>query len=206
LTQPKFLYFDLGNVLLTFDVGVICRRMAQVAGIEPAQVMEAVFHNQLQIRYERGEITTRDYYEAFCRETGTRADAEGLNRAACDVFELRASILPVVAQLKQSGYRLGILSNTCEVHWEYFIRRFRVLLEAFDLFALSYEIKAAKPDAAIFRAAANLAGVEPRDIFFTDDIAGHVAGACAAGYDAVQFTSTPQLVADLRQRGLQFNY
>ena len=51
-----------------------------------------------------------------------------------------------------------------------------------------------------------LAGVAPQDIFFTDDIPGHVEGARRAGFDAVQYTTTPQLVNDLHDRGVRFNY
>lgn len=71
---------------------------------------------------------------------------------------------------------------------------------------MSYELKAMKPQAAIFQAAARLADVQPDEIFFCDDIAGHVAGARAVGIDAVQYTSTPELVAELRKRGIRFNY
>ena len=71
---------------------------------------------------------------------------------------------------------------------------------------MSCQVRAAKPDAAIFQAAAELAGVPPEEIFFTDDLAEHVAGAREAGFDAVQYTSTPRLVAELRDRGLRFNY
>ena len=39
-----------------------------------------------------------------------------------------------------------------------------------------------------------------------EEVADNVAGAQAAGLDAVQYTSTPQLVADLRARGIRFNY
>ena len=44
------------------------------------------------------------------------------------------------------------------------------------------------------------------EIFFTDDLPGHVAGAQAVGFDAVQFTSASQLVADLRARGVRMDY
>ena len=115
-------------------------------------------------------------------------------------------MLPIVAQLRQAGYPLGILSNTCEIHWEYCRRQYRILSEGFAVHALSYKIGAVKPDAAIFQAAAKLAGHRPEEIFFVDDIAGHVAGARAAGFDAVQFTSAEALANDLRQRGIRFNY
>jgi len=204
--SPRFLYFDLGNVLVTFDVGVMCRQMAEVARIAPARVMEVVFDGRLQNRYELGRITTRQFYEGFCRATGTAPDYDALVAAASDIFHLRPQIVPVVAHLRQAGCRLGILSNTCEAHWEHCRRRFAILDGMFEVYALSYRIGAAKPDAAIYRAAAELAGVEPAAIFFTDDMPGHVAGACAAGLDAVPFTSVPELVDQLRRRGLRFNY
>jgi putative hydrolase of the HAD superfamily len=202
----KFLYFDLGMVLLTFSVERMCRQMAEAAGITPTQVSQIIFDGDLQQRYERGEISSREFYEAFCREAGVRPDYGRLAAAASDIFELNGSIVPVVAQLRQARYRLGILSNTCENHWQHCFRRFRLLGETFSVFALSYELKATKPQAAIFQAAARLAETPPGEIFFCDDIAGHVAGARAAGLDAVQYTSTPELVAELRKRGIRFNY
>jgi FMN phosphatase YigB (HAD superfamily) len=58
----------------------------------------------------------------------------------------------------------------------------------------------------VFAGAAELAGVAPGEIFFVDDTAGHVAAARSAGFDAVQYTTTQALAADLRSRGLEFNY
>jgi putative hydrolase of the HAD superfamily len=206
MTPPKFLFFDLGMVLLRFDVEQMCRQIGDVSGIATATVYDVLMEHPLQKDYERGRITTREFYEAFCRETGARPDFGALVRAASDIFEFNAGMIPVVTHLHRAGCRLGVLSNTCESHWEHCLRRFRVLSDLFELYALSYKIGAAKPEPGIFEAAAKLAGAAPQEIFFTDDIAGHVAGARAVGFDAVQYTSTPQLVADLRARGVRFNY
>ena len=201
-----FLYFDLGMVLVTFSVERMCRQMGQVAAIDPGRVREILFSGDLQRDYEAGRISTSDFYEAFCRDSGTRPDASALVAAAAEIFELNVSMLPVVAGLRAAGYRLGILSNTCAAHWEFCLRRYAIVGETFAVYATSYQLGVCKPDAAIFRRAAELAGAAPGEIFFTDDIARHVAGARAAGWDAVQYTSTPELAAELRQRGIRFNY
>ena len=206
MNPPNFLFFDLGKVLLRFDVDVMCRQMGDVAGIDPPRVYQVLLEHPLQIDYECGRITTREFYEAFCRDTGTQPDFDALLRAGSDIFDLNTSMIPVVVQLYRTGHRMGVLSNTCESHWEHCLQRFRLLGEMFEVYALSYRIGATKPEAAIFEAAAKLAGVAPEEIFFTDDLAGHVAGARAVGFDAVQYTSTPQLAADLRARGVRFNY
>jgi putative hydrolase of the HAD superfamily len=204
--QPKFLYFDLGKVLLDFSVQQMCRQIGAAAGVPPAGVQEAIFASGLQADYETGRVSGRQFHETFCRRTGSRADYDALARAGSDIFTLNHSLVPVVAQLSQAGHRLGILSNTCESHWEHCFRRYRILRECFSVYALSFRIGACKPDAAIFRAAAAMTGCRPEEIFYTDDMPGHVAGARAAGFDAVQFTTTPELVAELRKRGVAFNY
>ncbi len=205
ISRPKILFFDLGMVLLRFDVGVMCRQVGEIAGISAAEAHRALFESPLQRDYESGRVTTRQFYESFCDRTGTRPDFEALLAAASDIFELNASMIPVVAHLYRSGRRLGLLSNTCDCHWEHCLRRFTMLSELFEVHALSFRIGAAKPEAAIFQAAAELAGADPGEVFFTDDILGHVEGARAVGFDAVQYTTTPRLVADLQSRGVRIN-
>jgi len=203
---PQFLYFDLGRVLLDFDVERMLRQIGAVAGLAPQRVREVIFDTGLLFQAESGALGTQEFYEAFCDRTGTQPERTALERAAGDIFELKTSVVPVVAQLRAAGHRMGVLSNTCACHWEHCVRRFRILTVLFDVTALSYQIGHVKPDRAIFLAAAELAGTPPASVFFVDDTPGHVEGARAAGFDAVSFTSTPQLVADLRARGVQFNY
>ncbi len=202
-----FLYFDLGNVVARFDHLRGCRQMADVAGLTTEQVFAAVFDSELNRRYEMGEITSREFYDEFCRATGSHPDFDALYLAGGDIFELNYSLVPVLAALEDAGYRLGLLSNICECHWDRLLKSEYGLLPAvFQVLALSFQLKAMKPAAKIYRAAADLAGVAPQDIFFCDDVMGHVTGAREAGFDAVQYTTTPALVADLRRRGVRFNY
>ncbi len=206
LSPPKFLYFDLGMVLVTFSVERMCRQMAEATGLALERVREVVFDSDLQTSYERGALSTHEFYEAFCRQTGTQVAYESLCAAASDIFEINAPMLPVVARLTQARWPMGILSNTCACHWEHCRRRYRIVADSFRVYALSYELGCAKPEPSIFRKAAALAGVAPEEIFFTDDIAGHVAGAQAAGFDAVLFTGPENLAAELRRRGVELAY
>lgn len=203
---PKFFYFDLGKVLVDFSHENMCRQMADAAGIDPACVREVLFSNRLQWEYEAGRVSSRQFYESFCRATGACPNYEALALAANNIFAIRPSMLPVVGQLRAAGYRLGILSNTCEGHWEYCLARYTILREIFSVYALSYEIRVRKPDAAIFLKAAEMAGCRPEEIFYTDDMASNVAGAKAAGFDAVVYTSAAELMTELRRRGVRFNY
>ena len=204
--QPKFLYFDLGKVLVDFSVDQMFRQIGAVAGIDAREVEAAVFDGGLMRRYESGRLSDREFYEVFCDATGARPDFDALAAAASEIFELNLPMLPLVAQLRQAGYPMGILSNTCATHWQYCMRHYPTILGTFGVHALSFRLGAVKPEAAIFHAAAELAGAEPQEIFFVDDLAEHVAGARAVGFDAVQFTSASALAGELRGRGIRFNY
>jgi putative hydrolase of the HAD superfamily len=203
LQPPKFLYFDLGNVLLYFDHRRAARQMAEVAGVPAELVWDVVFASGLEHRYEAGELSTQEFFEIFCDKTGSRPAYDALAAAAGDIFEVNAPLVELLSKLSAAGHRLGLLSNTCELHWNHFgSGRYPPIPAAFHSVVLSFRAKAMKPDARIYALAAEMAGVAPSEIFFVDDMPGHVASARAFGFDAVQFTSPEALAAELTARGL----
>jgi HAD superfamily hydrolase (TIGR01509 family) len=76
----------------------------------------------------------------------------------------------------------------------------------FAVHALSFRLKATKPDPLFYAGATTLAGIEPGKILFADDRADNVATARAAGWDAIQYESVSQLNQELRGRGVVLNY
>lgn len=127
--------------------------------------------------------------------------------AANDIFEVNVGMKGLLAALHGTGHRLGLLSNTSELHFGYFADgRYSQIPDIFEQLALSFRVGAVKPEARIYEAAAELAGVAPGEIFFTDDVLANVDGAREAGFDAVQYQSTSLLAEQLRQRGVRFNY
>jgi len=199
----RFFYFDLGNVLLKFDHNDACHQIADVTGIPVGQVREIIFDAPLQSAYERGDLSTGEFYEIFCERSGTRPDSTDLFRAASDIFDLDEQVASIIAGLREAGGRVGVLSNTCDAHWRFLAEeRFPILNTLFEVAALSFQLRTAKPEPAIYHAAAELAEVAPEEIFFVDDRSENVAGALEVGLDAVQFTSPPGLLAELVNRGV----
>jgi len=207
MRTTKFLYFDLGNVLLGFDHRRGAAQMAAVARISPEQVWEVVFEGDLQEQVECGQISSDEFYQLFCDRTNTRPDQAELALAGSDIFDINSYIVPLVGSLHMSNHRMGVLSNTCGDHWNLVTDgRFTIVNRMFDIFTLSHEVGAAKPDPLIYAAAADRAECLPTEIFFVDDLEPNVAAAKEAGFDAVLFESVDRLASDLRQRGLEFNF
>lgn len=201
---PAFIYLDLGNVVFFFDRDRSFAQMAEVSGADPTVIRDAVMDGGLQKAIERGDIDWPGFHAEFCRRTGTRPDPAALARAASDMFRLNAAMLPIIAGCRRAGVPLGILSNTCDPHWEFLLASgYAILPGGFREIVLSHEERSAKPDRAIYDAATARAGVPGDRIFFCDDLAPHVDTARAVGWDAEVFVSAHQLADQLARRGLR---
>ncbi len=201
----RFVFFDLGKVLVNFDLDFMMRQVSDVAGVDVDRVTAALFDDNLHESFELGRLTIEEYHRGFCERIGRQPDLAKLHRAATEFFELNVGILPVISALRQTRFPIGVLSNTCVTHWEYCRQRFAFIRECFQLPIPSFDVGMLKPHKDIYDHAAERAGVAPEEIFFTDDLMENVEGAQAAGWDAVQFTSARRLVAELRKRGVPMN-
>jgi putative hydrolase of the HAD superfamily len=197
----------MGNVLLMFSHERMAAQMASVAGIEPKRAWDILFKGDLGVRHETGLLTSDQFYDEFLAAAEVASvDRVALDFAANDIFWLNTPLVAIAGRLNSAGYRLGVLSNTNAAHWRYVTERFAYLTELFHVHAMSFDFHAMKPDPKIYRDAARLAGVPPQDVFFTDDRPENVAGAKAAGFDAVLFSSPAALSEELFARGIVANY
>ncbi len=206
MSKP-FLYFDLGNVLLHFDNDRAARQLADVSGISAEAICDFLQAKNYLNRLESGDITcehvARDFQETFA----TRVAIPVLKQAASDIFHVNVPVVPLVTRLRAAGVRLGILSNTSAWHWDFVSHgRFRFLAEYFDVYALSFQLAAMKPDPVIYVKAAELARSAPSDVWFVDDRPEHVRAARQAGWHAWEFHDVSDLAESLRASGLQFYF
>ena len=203
----RFIYFDLGNVILHFDRSVAYRQLAEASGVSEDQVREVLESGELQVHYESGEISSQGFCDRFCEAIDKQISQKTLLEAGSSIFSPNVPLIPVITQLAAANHRLGILSNTCEAHWDYCSDgRYGILKNAFDIHILSFRVHSMKPDVKIYEVAVAQAGVSPQEVFFVDDMPENVEAAQQYGIDAVLYTTVPQLVSDLRQRGVRFNY
>jgi len=109
----------------------------------------------------------------------------------------------VLARVKAAGTALLLLSNTDPERFGFVRRRFPEV-RIFDGFVLSYELKLLKPDPAIYLAAARMAGSEPGECVFIDDMEENVKGAVAAGLAGIVYRPETDLGGELMKLGLIF--
>lgn len=209
MPDVKFVYFDLGNVILYFSHQTMTRQVAEVTGLKLANVQTHLFDSGLENRYETGDLNSQQFFDAF-KET---VEANGDHKIQCDlaefieacgdIFWLNGSIVAVISQLWTAQVPLGILSNTCEAHWNVARRKFPVIDQFFDTAVTSYQSRSMKPDAKIYHDAIKASGFAPEEIFFTDDKPENIAAAVDAGIDGVLFESAAGLMRELHARNIK---
>ena len=193
--KPEFMYFDLGNVLLYFDHSLAMRSMAKIANVDPQRMHAVIMQSDLQIEYETGLITGEEFIDRIAQSLDRSLDTNEMLQAAADMFVPNAQILPVLHHVKSLGIPIGLLSNTCEAHWNWILHmKYPQVVDWFVPVILSFEAKSMKPDSQIYRIAAERAGREPSKIFFTDDRHDNVEGARREGWMAEPFTSADRLM------------
>ena len=194
----KFVYFDLGNVLVHFDHDIAVQSVARLSGHEAALVKEAIFTSGLQDRLETGLMSSSEFAQSVISKLACELPEEHLLEAISAIFTPNEPILVVLEQLKRSGVPMAVLSNTCEPHWGWLLRQnWPVIGNWFDFYVLSYEARSMKPDAVIYEVSEQRSGRTPEHLFFTDDRADNVAAAAARGWSTHQFRNVEGLVAEL---------
>jgi glucose-1-phosphatase len=198
---PKALLFDLGRVLIPFEFNRAYRAMEELTGLETAEIRGRLAATTLFREFETGLMEP----EAFAAEVMRVLDFEcGLTDFGTiwnSIFLPETLIPEAVIRDLQSRYRLIVVSNTNQLHFE-MLRNTYVIFEYFYGFVLSYQVRAMKPDPAFYAAALRMAGCLPEECVFIDDLAENVEGAKIAGFDGIVFESFPQLALEFQLRGI----
>jgi len=110
LEPIRFVYFDLGNVLASFDVQRACQNVARRWAVDPADVRRLVWDSGLQDRFEHGEVSIDEFASTVRRglklDLATASTIELVDQL-CDMFEPIEEMIDLVDTVRQSGMRLG---------------------------------------------------------------------------------------------------
>jgi HAD superfamily hydrolase (TIGR01509 family) len=192
----EFVYFDLGNILWSFDEDRACSNAAELLGVAPESVRAAVYGSGLQTRFEHGQITPQDFVDELLASLLAITKKDQTHElpfplvldALSDMFTPIESMVDIIASVQASGKRIGVLSNTCHAHWDWIDRRQHALMVGpkWDAVVLSFQVNSMKPDDQIYRAAELVASVPADRISFLDDKAENVRAAKLRGWRAEQ--------------------
>ena len=179
MTNYKNIIFDLGGVLVGFDSRRCINAFHAIDCGDVAKYVEEHRTEDLFHRVELGLISTHEFCEEARQMTGsTASDEEIIGAWNALLTPVTAERRQRLAEIREQGIRLFLLSNTNDMHWQLCQPQ---LKGCFDRVSLSYEMQLAKPDPKIFTEVLRQAGIAAHETLFIDDNADNIAAAAALG-------------------------
>ena len=194
----KTLIFDIGKVIVDFDHAKIIQNVVQHCEFNEAEIQQTIFSTDLTKDYELGKISSLEFCEGVKKALNLQMNFAEFDSAWNSTFNLTPILPNEMFEKLSNQYRLLILSDTNEMHFE-FIRANFDALNYFDDFVLSYQVGALKPSKEIFEATIEKAKCLPSECLFTDDRLPNVEGAKLCGIDGILFETAEKFEKGLDQ-------
>lgn len=195
LENKKILIFDLGGVLIDLHVEHSFAALVAMGADASILTERNCLINEYMMRYDRGDITTEEMFSYIASQLpAAECSTEQRNRIAEAWNMMLGEYAPYkfhrLRELRAKGYRVVMLSNTNDGHWDAIERIFEStmgepLQAFFDAFYLSYRMHRRKPEPEIFLDLLASEGADASECLFFDDSAENCAAARSVGIEAV---------------------
>lgn len=170
----KNLIIDFGGVLIDLDRQRCIEHFKQLGLPHVEALLDCYCQQDFFAKHEKGLISNEEFRNLI-REKASRelTDAEIDEAWNSFLVEIPAYKLELLLHLRKN-YMVYLLSNTNDIHWQWACehafryKTFRVE-DFFEQIFLSYEMKLAKPDVAIFQQVLDDTGIAPQETLFLDD-------------------------------------
>lgn len=207
MSAIKGLFFDIGGVIVHADMD---RWMLVGAGLlqsDPANVRREVL--ALVPELERGKMDTNQFWKRVGENLWRAGQGRPPEGDSCrwvwrDTMKATASIdqdmMTFCWNLSKRGYTVAALSNTIVDHVH--VLNDMGAYQPFRPCVLSCQVGLRKPEKEIYKLAAQLAKLKPKQCLLIDDREDNLEGARSSGWQGVLFTSPNKLLLDMRKMGL----
>lgn len=202
--KVRAVIFDIGRVLIRIDVGRAMKGMASGLSLSAEELWSAIEKDPRWKDWQEGRITARDWHLYMQRRFGGTATFEEFTEKWNLVLDPEPIHGKELFEKLSKKHRLALLSNTDPIHVAHMEKKY----DFFSYFpaaarVYSCSVGATKPNPIIYREALRACKVRAEEAVYVDDIETYVTAAQQLGMAGIQFKSAEQLVASLRELGLQ---
>ncbi len=196
--------FDMGNVLIRFDPSLFIEREGITDPDDRKLLLDELFNSVEWAQMDRGileEKTAEPFILKRFPERLHPAVSNLLHHWAIPGDEF-IGMRELVAELKEAGYGLFLLSNASTAqhrYWPLF-----PVSEYFDGKLISCDVKVVKPMREIYQIFTDRFLLDPEECLFIDDAPANVAAAITCGWSGIVFhQDAVQLRRKMRQFGIR---
>ncbi|NDV82199.1 HAD family phosphatase [Bacteroides sp. 51] len=182
----KNIIFDFGGVLINLNRQRCIDSFKQLGLNHVEDLIDPFAQQGIFMQLEKGLITPAVFRDKVREQLNEPATDEQID-AAWNNFLVDLPTYKLEALLKlRERYLVYLLSNTNAIHWDWscanaFPYKGFNEKDYFEEIFLSYEMKLAKPDVAIFEAVLEATGIQAKETFFIDDSEANCKAAESLG-------------------------
>ncbi len=193
MSHSEAVVFDFGGVMTTLTMPERVQAFIREKGID-WQIVENGYAKYRKLM-DGGFISLREMYSLIWADNDisfSEANYETLLRVDAESWlkdYRNFETLEWMRELKERGFKLGILTNMPPDFAPLFRRDYADFVSLADAVVISGEEHMFKPQQRIYRLMTKRLGVTPNDITFVDDVESNCEGARKAGWKAICFTT-----------------
>ncbi|MCI6159966.1 MAG: HAD family phosphatase [Prevotellaceae bacterium] len=163
----KNIVFDFGGVIVNLDRQRCIKALNSIGAQNIACYVDECRQEDLFHDLEIGHINRKEFCEAVRNKSaGCKATDEDICWAWGQLLTDIPAYKTVWLRKLKEHYRLFLLSNTNEIHWQLFGHHIE---DCFEKSFLSYKMHLLKPDAEIFQRVLADASIKAEETLFVDD-------------------------------------
>lgn len=197
----KAIIFDLGGVILNIDYSLTASAFQSLGIKESDNFYSKKIQHPIFDQLEIGSIAQEVFLLAiqeFCPKATMQEIKQAWNAMLLDLPQDRTDF---IRQLK-AHKKIFLLSNTNAIHITAFrnqigAKRWKEFVSLFDKIYFSHEIKARKPNAAVFQMILAENNLQSKEVFFVDDSPQHIEAAKKLGINCHQLLDGEDIITIL---------
>ncbi|MFA6569839.1 MAG: HAD family phosphatase [Bacteroidota bacterium] len=180
----KNIIFDFGNVL--YEIAPE-RTMAEFAKLSAKPELIKNYSvrkfgsTEIFLHFEKGKISSAKFRDFIRKELFISASDEELDKAwNLTLIGLFPDSVPIINEFKNK-FCIALLSNTNEIHYNFFEHQCIELFAAFQQCFFSHKLGMRKPDENIYINLLNKLKYQPSETLFVDDTIDNIETAAELG-------------------------
>ncbi|MFH1379274.1 MAG: HAD family phosphatase, partial [bacterium] len=200
----KLITFDIGKVLINFDIYLAIQKIAPFSRLAPSKIPKKIFGQPLGIDFELGLINSKDFYSRLFTELQFHENIKFPYKMFVDIFNnifWPNNEVIALMHLLSKNFDIGLISNTNHLHYDYLLDQYSIW-DRIKYPVLSFEVGIRKPDKRIYDIMVEKSGRNPNEILMIDDKLENVTGAQNVGFDAIHFTDIHSFYQEIDRRNL----
>lgn len=201
----KAIFFDIGGVLVTVDSGEAIQKLSVKLGVG-AESISGGMTRELLVKYEKGLLTTNQFYEQLYINYGCdqAMDLETFKAYWLDTLFPCPDSIEFLRRANKDLF-VWLLSNTNEFHYDLLMRDF-AFMKWVKGGTYSFMVGSMKPEPLIYETAIKKSGFRPEEILFIDDLQENVQAAQDLGINIIHYVGYSAFSKELKQRFPELGY